>query len=69
MSTETVRSYERKANPEGRRVGAAARHSPKVYAASIAKRWPALTAAQRAEVSAILTPLVTSQDGGQRADG
>ncbi|ADU06943.1 hypothetical protein ML5_1405 [Micromonospora sp. L5] len=44
---------------------AAARHSPRTYAKSIVKRWPALTAAQRAEVSAILSPIVASQDGGK----
>ena len=36
----------------------AARHTPRTYAASIVRRWPALTGEQRAEIRQILAPVL-----------
>lgn len=44
---------------------AARRHDPRTYAKSIVKKWPALTAAQRAEVSAILSPVLGRVEAGR----
>ncbi len=44
---------------------AAARHSPRTYARSIVKRWPALTEEQRAEIRAILAPVVGRVEAGR----
>lgn len=54
--------------PDAQKLGvqlAAHRHSARTYARSIVKRWPALTAAQRAEVTAILSPLVGRTEAGR----
>lgn len=58
------------AEPEAPTAGArlaASRHSARSYAKSIVRRWPALTEDQRAEVRAILAPIVgrVTQDGGR----
>lgn len=50
---------------DGAKLGGQRRHDPRTYARSIAKKWPALTAAQRAEVSAILSPLVGRTEAGR----
>lgn len=57
------------ADPEFRdaraRKASAARHSARGYAAGIVRRWPDLTETQRAEVRAILAPVVGRTEAGR----
>ncbi|GAA1635759.1 hypothetical protein [Actinoplanes couchii] len=43
-----------------RRAGAE-RHSPETYARSIAARWPDLSTEKRAEIAALLAPIVAAE--------
>lgn len=38
---------------------AAARHSPQTYARSIVRNWPTLSSEVRAEIRALLSPVIT----------
>lgn len=44
------------------KVAGAARHSPKTYALSIARRWDEMTEDQRAEVRQILAPIQSEKE-------
>ena len=65
MKTVVISDAGHEAQKEGGRKGSATRHSAPTYARSIAKRWPALTASQRAEVSAILSRSVGRTEAGR----
>lgn len=58
MYVETGKNADPEFRKERARKAGAARHDFRSYARSIVEKWPALTAAQRAEVSAILSPIV-----------
>lgn len=71
VSTHTVSPFERRTNSEALSAAGRKRHDPRVYARSIVRRWPALDENARAELRAILSPIVSrtaltaSEDGGK----
>ena len=58
LSTHTVAPFQRTTNAEALSAAASKRHDPRVYARSIVKKWPALDETVRAELAAILSPIV-----------
>jgi len=53
---------------EGGRKGSATRHDPRTYARSIVSKWPALDETVRAELRAILSPIVARAEAGRYHD-
>lgn len=59
----TVAPHSRRTNTEALSAAAKKRHDKTTYAESIARDWPELTDEKRAEIAAIMRPLLDEEGG------
>jgi hypothetical protein len=64
VAGHTVPPVERRTNAEALSAAAKKRHDPRTYARSIVSKWPALDETVRAELRAILSPIVARTEAG-----